>query len=102
MDHLKLKVHKHYCPYFSKWLTTGDEVQVRHTCRVTFAIGENYIDTVWCDMLPMDSGDILLVIHGCTIKMEFMACATTHTRSCTMESHTPSKEVKTTKEKIKI
>ena len=60
MDCLKLKVRKHYCPYFVKWLTTGDKVQVSHICQVTFAIGEDYKDAIWCDVLPMDSGDILL------------------------------------------
>ena len=38
----------------------GDEVQVRYACSVTFAIGEDYKDIVWCDVLPMDSDDILL------------------------------------------
>lgn len=33
---------------------------MRHTCKVTFAIGENNIDIVWCDVLPMDCGDVLL------------------------------------------
>ena len=60
VDRLKLKVYKHNRPYFVKWLMTRDEVQVQHTCQVTFAIGEDYKDRVWCDVLPMDSGDILL------------------------------------------
>ena len=38
----------------------GDEVQVRYACPVTFAIGADYKDSVSCDVLPMDSGDILL------------------------------------------
>ena len=38
----------------------GDQAHVRHTCKVTFAIGTVYEDTVWRDVLPMDSGDILL------------------------------------------
>ena len=46
-DHLKLKVYKHNRPYFVRWLMTGGEVQVRHTCQVTFVIGEDYKDTVW-------------------------------------------------------
>ena len=60
VDRLKLKIYKHHHPYFVKWLMTGDEVQVRHTCQVTFAIGEDYEDTIWCNVLPMDNGDILL------------------------------------------
>lgn len=39
---------------------TGDEAQVRHTCQVTFAVGDDYKDTIWCVVLSMDSGDILL------------------------------------------
>ena len=39
---------------------TSDEVQVRHTCQVIFAVGEDCKGTFWCDVLPMDSGDILL------------------------------------------
>ena len=34
-------------------------MQVRHTCRVTFTIGEDYNDTICCELLPMDSGYIL-------------------------------------------
>ena len=60
LDRLKLNVPKHYCPYFARWLMTGDEVQVRHACPVTFAIGEDYTDTIWCAVLPIESGDILL------------------------------------------
>ena len=59
VDRLKLKVRKLCCSYFFKWLITSDEVQVRHICRVTFAIGEDYCDIVWCNVLSMDSGDIL-------------------------------------------
>eukprot|EP00268_Persea_americana_P051988 TRINITY_DN5796_c0_g1_i4.p1 TRINITY_DN5796_c0_g1~~TRINITY_DN5796_c0_g1_i4.p1 ORF type:complete len:141 (+),score=20.59 TRINITY_DN5796_c0_g1_i4:625-1047(+) len=41
---------------------TGDEVQVRYACPVTFSVGDDYIDTIWCNVVPMDSCDILL---GC-------------------------------------
>eukprot|EP00268_Persea_americana_P063794 TRINITY_DN8317_c0_g2_i3.p1 TRINITY_DN8317_c0_g2~~TRINITY_DN8317_c0_g2_i3.p1 ORF type:complete len:266 (-),score=31.05 TRINITY_DN8317_c0_g2_i3:32-745(-) len=60
VDRLHLKVYKHNRPYFVKWLMKGDQAHVRHTCKVTFAIGTDYKDTVWCDVLPMNSGDILL------------------------------------------
>ena len=39
---------------------TGDEVQVRYACPVTFSVGEDYTDTVWCNVVPIDSCDILL------------------------------------------
>ena len=35
-------------------------MQVWHACQVTFANGEDCKGTLWCDVLPMDSGDILL------------------------------------------
>ena len=37
----------------------GDEVQV-NACSITFSIGEDYTDTVWCNVVPMDGSDILL------------------------------------------
>ena len=54
VDRLMIKLYKHNRP--------SDEVQVWHTCQVTFAIGEDYKDAFWCDVLPIDSGDIFL---GC-------------------------------------
>ena len=39
---------------------TSDEVQVRYACSVTFSIGDDYTDTIWCNVVPMDSGNILL------------------------------------------
>ena len=36
VDQLQLKVRKHHRPYFARWLMTGDEVQVRYACPVTF------------------------------------------------------------------
>lgn len=30
------------------------------TCQATFADGEDYKDTIWCNVLPTDSCDILL------------------------------------------
>ena len=39
---------------------TGDGVQVRYACSVTFSISEDYTDIIWCNVVPMDSGDILL------------------------------------------
>ena len=60
VDRLQLKVRKHQRSYFARWLMTGDEVQVQYACSVTFFIGEDYIDTVWCNVIPMDSCDILL------------------------------------------
>ena len=41
VDGLKLRVRKHYHPYFARKLMTGDELQVRYGCPVAFAIGED-------------------------------------------------------------
>lgn len=60
VDRLKVKLRRNDRPYFVLWLKTSDKVQVRHACQVTFAIGKDYKDTFWCDVLPMDIGDILL------------------------------------------
>lgn len=62
VDRLQLKVRKHHCPYFARWLMTGGEVQVRYAYPVIFSIGADYTDTVWCNVIPMDSCDIFL---GC-------------------------------------
>ena len=55
VDRLQLKIRKHHRPYFARWLMTSDEVQVRYACLVTFFVGEDYTDTVWCNIVPMDS-----------------------------------------------
>ena len=46
VDRLQLKVRKHYHPYFARRLMTGDEVQVRYACPITFSVGEDYTNTV--------------------------------------------------------
>ena len=60
VDCLQPKVQQHHHPYFAQWLMTNDKVQVRHACQVTITIAMDYKDAVWSDVLPMDSGDILL------------------------------------------
>lgn len=59
MDGLKLRVCKKYHAYFVCCLMTSDEVQIRYTCELTFAISEDYTDIVWYNVILMDSGDIL-------------------------------------------
>ena len=39
---------------------TDDELQVRHGCQVTFAISDDYKDKVWCHVVLMCVGDVLL------------------------------------------
>ena len=58
VDQLQLKVRKHHRPNFAKWVMTGDEMQVQYTCSVTFSFGRDYANTVWCTVVPINSGDI--------------------------------------------
>eukprot|EP00268_Persea_americana_P063065 TRINITY_DN8139_c0_g1_i3.p1 TRINITY_DN8139_c0_g1~~TRINITY_DN8139_c0_g1_i3.p1 ORF type:complete len:177 (-),score=19.39 TRINITY_DN8139_c0_g1_i3:51-581(-) len=60
VDRLQLKVWKHHRPYFVRWLMLGDEVQIQYACPITFSVGEDYTNTVLCNVLPIDSCDILL------------------------------------------
>lgn len=46
VDRLNLRVRKQHRPHFIRCLSNGDEVQVMHMYQVTFAIGEDYKDTV--------------------------------------------------------
>lgn len=60
VDCLWIRVHKRSGPYFVHWLMKGDEVQVQHRCKVTFTIGDDYKDKMWCDVVLMDVRDVLL------------------------------------------
>lgn len=61
MDSLQLRVHKHPQPYFVWWLMTKEEVQLRERCQVTFIFYDDYKDKVWCNVVLMDAGYVLLV-----------------------------------------
>ena len=70
---------------------TGDEVQVRYPCPVTFSIGEDLKDTIWCDVLQMDNGDIVLGHPWMYDKNGTHGIHnTTRTHSCTVESKSRS------------
>lgn len=32
----------------------GDEVKIQQRCHVSFSIGDDYNDKVWCDVVPID------------------------------------------------
>lgn len=51
-DKLRLKVEKHPNPY--KVCSVNDiMLLVRSHCLVSFSLGKNYKDTIWCDIIPM-------------------------------------------------
>ncbi|KAK9140155.1 hypothetical protein Scep_009836 [Stephania cephalantha] len=47
-------------PYKLAWLKKGCEVKVSKHALVTFSIGANYKDSVWCDVVAMDACHLLL------------------------------------------
>lgn len=57
---LSLKTEKHPHPYKLSWLQKDNEIKVNQRCLVSFSIGQNYRDEVWCDVAPMDACHLLL------------------------------------------
>ena len=59
MQKLNLKTISHSHPYKFYWLQSDNEIKVSKRCLVSFSIGKNYEDVVWCDVAPMDACHIL-------------------------------------------
>ncbi|XP_077249180.1 uncharacterized protein LOC143888627 [Tasmannia lanceolata] len=59
VNKLKLKTEPHPKPYRIAWFKKGNEVKVTKRCLVSFSMGKNYHDQVWCDVVPMDVCHIL-------------------------------------------
>ncbi|XP_010244505.1 PREDICTED: uncharacterized protein LOC104588324 [Nelumbo nucifera] len=57
---LNLKTQQHPQPYKLTWLKRKNEVSVTQRCLVSFSIGNNYSDPVWCDIVCMDAYHLLL------------------------------------------
>ncbi|KAK9135530.1 hypothetical protein Syun_014860 [Stephania yunnanensis] len=57
---LGLATEQHPRPYKLAWLKKGGEVKVSKRALVTFSIGANYKDSVWCDVVAMDACHLLL------------------------------------------
>ena len=59
VEKLGLTTLKHPCPYKSQWLNDSGEVRVTKQVVVPFRIGK-YEDKVLCDVVPMQTGHLLL------------------------------------------
>lgn len=57
---LGLETQTHPQPNKLSWLQNGSEVTVSKRAYVSFSIGANYKDIVWCDVVPMDACHMLL------------------------------------------
>ena len=57
---LNLKTEPHPQPYKIQWFHKGNGLKVTKKCLVSFSIGKNYKDEVWCDVVPMDACHLLL------------------------------------------
>ncbi|GKB35763.1 putative reverse transcriptase domain-containing protein [Tanacetum coccineum] len=57
---LGLKIENRPKHYKLQWLKKGTEVTVSKRVLVTFSVGTTYKDSVWCDMVPMDTYHLLL------------------------------------------
>ncbi|CAA7042010.1 unnamed protein product [Microthlaspi erraticum] len=57
---LALFTEPHPRPYPLAWLNATTELRVSRRCHVPFSIGHKYKDLVYCDVIPMDAGHILL------------------------------------------
>ena len=55
---LQTMTHPH--PYDIQWLNQSKGIQVNSRCLISFSIGKNYQDELWCDVIPMDACHILL------------------------------------------
>lgn len=59
-DKLSLSSESHPHPYSLALLQRGNNVTLDRRVLITFSIGANYEDKVWCDIVPMDACHMLL------------------------------------------
>ena len=57
---LGLTNEKHPGPYRVSWVNEDNPILVKHRCLVKFALGRNYTDEAWCDVVPMTVCHLLL------------------------------------------
>ncbi|XP_051125929.1 uncharacterized protein LOC127247897 [Andrographis paniculata] len=60
VDKLCLPSESHPHPYNLSWLECGNHVHVDKCVLVKFSVGDTYVDSIWCDVVPMDACQILL------------------------------------------
>ncbi|XP_062170468.1 uncharacterized protein LOC133876199 [Alnus glutinosa] len=56
---LKLPMEKHPQPYKLSWVDETS-IPVKNRCLISFSLGKNYRDAVWCDVIPMKACHLLL------------------------------------------
>ncbi|KAL4284496.1 hypothetical protein GQ457_16G022130 [Hibiscus cannabinus] len=59
IEKLGLATTKHPQPYKLQWLNDGGEIKVTKQALIAFSVGK-YCDEVFCDMVPMKAGHLLL------------------------------------------
>jgi len=52
VEKLNLQATTHPHPYNIQWLNQGKGLQVNSRCLISFSIGKNYYDEIWCDIIP--------------------------------------------------
>jgi len=60
IEKLGLQATAHPHPYNIPWLIQSKGLQVNSRCLISFSIGKNDQDELWCDVIPMDACHILL------------------------------------------
>jgi len=53
VETLQATAHPH--AYKTQWLNQGKGSQVNSRCLISFSIGKNYQDKLWCDIIHMDA-----------------------------------------------
>lgn len=59
-ERLGLPQEMHPTLYKVSWINNSNSVLVQTHCLVKFSLGKNYVDQVWCDVIPMTVCHLLL------------------------------------------
>ena len=62
VEKLGMPTSKHHRPYKLQWLNDSGEVRVNKQVLISFCIGKYEDEVVWCDVVPMQVGHLLLGI----------------------------------------